>query len=327
MSKSPVVINMSEFAPTAVRYMQPRVNDRGGKSVTVISTQSNRALNITMPLMLTWGISDYVDEKGESDGKFTISLQFPRDAESTAETRTALKNMKEFENKIIEDAVTNSAVWFGKKASREIVEDRYFPFLKYKKDKETREVDYNSPPTLRPKVPCYDGEWKTEIFDPKGTLLFPCDVEGSTPMDFINKGSQVACVLQCGGLWFGGKGWGMIWKLTQAVVKPRVMDTVFGKGVCQIQLSAEDEDAIYKEPEAQVPTPVVAAAAPVTEVENSDDEEEVATPVEPEPEPVVEEVVEPEPEPEPEPVVEEVVEPEPAVVKKKTKKTVKKVVA
>ena len=309
MSKSPVVINMSEFAPTAVRYMQPRVNDRGGKSVTVISTQSNRALNITMPLMLTWGISDYVDEKGESDGKFTISLQFPREAESTAETRTALKNMKEFENKIIEDAVANSAVWFGKKASREIVEDRYFPFLKYKKDKETREIDYNSPPTLRPKVPCYDGEWKTEVFDPKGTLLFPCDVEGSTPMDFIGKGSHVACVLQCGGLWFGGKGWGMIWKLSQAVVKPRVMDTIFGKGVCQIQLSAEDEEAIYKEPESQAPAPVVAVAPPVTEVENSDDEEEVAAPAEPEP------------------VVEEVAEPEPAVVKKKTKKTVKKVVA
>lgn len=315
MSKSPIVLNMSEFSPSAIRYMQPRVNDRGGKSVTVISTQSNRGLYLTLPLMLTWGISDYIDEKGESDGKYTISLQFPRESDATKETDSALQKLKDFENKIIDDAVTNSAAWFGKKASREIVADRYFPFLKYKKDKDTGETDYNAPPTLRPKVPCYEGEWKSEIFDPKGTLLFPCDTEGSTPMDFITKGSHVACVVQCGGLWFGGKGWGLIWKLAQAVVKPRVMDTVFGKGLCQITLSAEEEEAIYKEPEETVaeeqPEPVN------TEVENSDDEAEpVATKSEPEPEPEVK----PEPVAEPEQVA--------APTKKKVvKKTVKKATA
>jgi len=315
MSKSPIVLNMSEFSPSAIRYMQPRVNDRGGKSVTVISTQSNRGLFVTLPLMLTWGISDYIDEKGESDGKYTISLQFPRESDVTKETESALQKLKDFENKIIDDAVTNSTAWFGKKASREIVADRYFPFLKYKKDKDSGEIDYNSPPTLRPKVPCYDGDWKSEIFDPKGTLLFPCDTEGSTPMDFISKGSHVACVVQCGGLWFGGKGWGLIWKLQQAVVKPKVMDTVFGKGLCQITLSAEEEEAIYKEPEEPV---VEDAATPVnTEVVDSDDEGASEEPV-----PVEEPVVEPEPveEPEPEPVV--------APPKKKVvKKTVKKATA
>ena len=308
MSKSPIVLNMSEFSPSAIRYMQPRVNDRGGKSVTVISTQSNRGLFVTLPLMLTWGISDYIDEKGESDGKYTISLQFPRESDATKETDSALQKLKDFENKIIDDAVTNSVAWFGKKASREIVADRYFPFLKYKKDKDSGETDYNSPPTLRPKVPCYDGDWKSEIFDPKGTLLFPCDTEGSTPMDFISKGSHVACVVQCGGLWFGGKGWGLIWKLAQAVVKPRVMDTVFGKGLCQITLSAEEEEAIYKEPEE----PVVEDVAPVnTEVLDSDDEGASEEPV-----------VEPEPEP--------VEEPEPVGAppkKKVVKKTVKKAAA
>jgi len=309
MSKSPIVLNMSEFSPHAVRYMQPRVNDRGGKSVTVISSQSNRALFITMPLMMTWGISDYVDEKGESDGKYTISLQFPKDAESNNDIRTALTKLKEFEKKIIDDAVTNSEAWFGKKASREIVEDRYFPFLKYKKDKDKKEVDYNSQPTMRPKLPCYDGVWKTEIFDPKGKLLFPCDVEGSTPMDFISKGSQVACVLQCGGLWFGGKGWGLIWKLAQAVVKPRAMDSVFGLGKCQITLSAEDEDAIYQEPNYEKEESSNNQIN--TEVDNSDDDE---TEERKQPEPVQE--------PESEPEVEQ--ETTQVVKKKVVKKPVKK---
>ena len=46
--------------------------------------------------MLTWGISYYVDEKGESDGKYTISLQFPRESDATKETDSALQKLKDF---------------------------------------------------------------------------------------------------------------------------------------------------------------------------------------------------------------------------------------
>ena len=45
-------------------------------------------------------------------------------------------------------------------------------------------------------------------------------------MDFVPKMSNVACVLQCGGLWFGGKGWGLTWKVNQIVVKPREVVSV-----------------------------------------------------------------------------------------------------
>jgi len=30
--------------------------------------------------------------------------------------------------------------------------------------------------------------------------------------------SNIACVLQCGGIWIGGKGWGLTWKMIQGVV-------------------------------------------------------------------------------------------------------------
>jgi len=80
MSKSsaPIVLSNSDWNTSAIRYMQPKINDRGGKSINIISTQSNRSLHISTPLMMTWGISDFVDEKtGESDGKFSMSLVFP----------------------------------------------------------------------------------------------------------------------------------------------------------------------------------------------------------------------------------------------------------
>ena len=59
-----------------------------------------------------------------------------------------------------------------------------------------------------------------------------------TPVDLISSGSNIACILQCGGIWIGGKGWGLTWKLVQCVVKPRVSVSITGK--CHIQLSDED---------------------------------------------------------------------------------------
>jgi hypothetical protein len=83
--------------------------------------------------------------------------------------------------------------------------------------------------------------------------------------------SNVACVLQCGGIWIGGKGWGVTWKLVQAVVKPKEVVSVFGK--CHIKLS-EDEKNTIENHDIEAEEEVNSVPAPVsTMVEDSDDEE------------------------------------------------------
>jgi hypothetical protein len=288
MSKqsSPIVISVDQWNTSGIRYMQPKVNDRGGKSINIISTQSNRALHLSTPLMMTWGISDYTDEKtGESDGKFTISLNFPNDQYKTDATDQFLKKLKEFENQILDDAVKNSEAWFGDELSRDVVKHNFFPFLKYSKDKNTKKFDYNKPPAIRAKVPNYDGRWAIEIYDTNQKLIFPCDNDRMTPQDFITKLSKVACVIQCGGLWFGGKGWGITWKLNQCVVKPQEVVSVYGK--CHIELSSDDLSSMNKpapteavDDDEEVVEPTVSTKTAV-EVEDSDEEQEE------EPEPVV----------------------------------------
>jgi hypothetical protein len=319
---SPIVLTSSQWTPSAIRYMQPKVNDRGGKAITIISTQSNRSLYVTLPMMLTWGISDYTDEKtGESDGKYTMSIQFPREMDRRPETDQALEKMKAFEEQILTDAVKNSEAWFGKKQSREIVEYGYFSFLKYSKNKDTQEVDTTKAPSMRPKVPCYEGKWKVEVYDTQSNMLFPSENEDATPMEFVPKRSNVICMIQCGGIWVGGKGWGVTWKLTQCVVKPQVMETVFGR--CNIMISDEVSQEInkevdtskYPEPPAEGAVAAVAAVEDSTYVEDSDEEESVVKA----PEPVA-------PEPVPVPVVSEPVTVPEAEAEAPKKKTVKKVV-
>jgi hypothetical protein len=328
MSKS-FVLTLPEWDVTNSRFMQPKVNERGGKSVNIISNQTNRGLHISLPFLNTWGISDFVDEKtGESDGKYSLSLSFPSEDYATPATRQALEKLKEFENFVLDSAVKNSEVWWGESMSREVAKHTFFPFIKYSRNKDTKKIDLTKPPSLRAKVPFYDGRWNTEIYNIKSQMIYPAD-DNTTPMDHIPSRSNVACVLQCGGIWIGGKGWGLTWKLFQCVVKNN-HPQLSVRGVCSVHIPKEDlEEGEPETPRVSAPSP---APAPVVEkkapapqpvsaaVEDSDDEEELAPVASPAP------VVAPTPAPvAPEPVV--VSEPEPVeapTVKKVVKKVVKK---
>lgn len=286
-------IKTSEWDVQANRYMQPRVSDRGIKMVSIISNQRNKKLHLQLPAMVCYGIEDFMDrDTGESDGKFKIKLQFRDDG--SEESREALAKLQSFEEQVLNDAVANSEPWFGKKLSRELVEDRYFPFLKVGKNKETKEPDPSRGYYFAPKVNCYNGKWDLEIFDQERTMRFPSEDESATPMDFVPSGSEVTCGIECKYIWLGAKGWGISWALKQVMVVPKYSENTAGK--CQL-----DGPLPLAPSSAPVAAPPVAVAiveeTPKVEenkqyVADSDDE------VEPEaPTPVVETVVEPEPEP------------------------------
>jgi hypothetical protein len=278
----PVVLSVSDWVPSSVKFMPPKVNDKGGKAINVVSKQTNRSLHISTPLMMTWGIADFVDEKtGEADGKFSVSLNFPNEEYATPATNAFLEKLKAFENQILDEAVANSELWWGETMSRELCKHTFFPFLKYSKNKDTKKTDYTKPPSIRAKVPCYNNKWAVELYDTNQNLIFPSEDPTQTPPDFVPKLSNIACVLQCGGIWIGGKGWGLTWKMVQGVVKPRITDSVYGK--CHINLSNEEKDVLDKQPiieedAIEEDEPKVVS----TEAADSDAEEEPA----PEPEPV-----------------------------------------
>ena len=296
MSK-PIVVTSEDWNPTSIKFMPPKVNERGGKSVNMINTETKRSLHVSTPLMMTWGISDFVNDAGENDGKFSMTLNFPNTEYSKPSTDVFLEKLKEFESKILDAAVENSELWWGEEMSREVCKHSFYPLLKYQKDKMTKKNDMSKPPSIKAKVPCYDGRWAVELYDTSDKLLFPCDEQKHlTPVDFVPKLSQVACVLQCGGVWIGGKGWGVTWKLVQCVVKPRNVESVYGR--CHIKLSDEDRGAIDSqtikdgddEPDEGDETPVsVFTTTKVVQhdTQADDSDEEVEEEAAPEPVPIV----------------------------------------
>jgi len=292
-----VVLTTEEWTPTQLKTLAPKVNDRGGKSIGLISLETNRALQLSTPMMTTWGVSDYVDQNtGESDGKYSMSLQFPNAEYSKPATDMFLAKLKDFETKIIDEAVRQSEFWFDEVLSREVLKHNFFPFLKYSKNKDTKKIDPTKAPTLKCKVPYYDSKWGTEIYDTNQVRIFPSEDPSMTPLDFVPKQSRVACVLQCGGIWIGGKGWGVTWKVTQLVVKPRDNLSIAGK--CHVFLSDDDRAALAaavtspasaEDDDVEDAAPVAAAAAATasgpettmmdTSAPDSDEEGELAAPV------------------------------------------------
>jgi hypothetical protein len=297
------IVDGTLFNAQNIRFSAPKANASGGKSINILNNITKSGLRISTPLMLTWGASDF-----EGNNKFEMALQFPSDEYKSEETDLFLKNMIAFEQKIKDDALTYSKEWFGKAhKSADVVEALWTPMLKYSKNRDTGDYDYNKAPSLRVKIPMWEGVWKCEVYDEDENKLFPNPTNPVvTPIDFLQKGVNVACVLQCGGLWFANGKFGMTWKLIQAVGAKQKASL---SGKCLIKLKTSDKEKIKAAPEPEEATDEGAAL-----VEDSDDDE----PAVPVPVPVQVAVSVPEPEPEPEPVAATVEEkPKKKVVKKK----------
>jgi len=238
---SKTILSGADFTPASdIKYSKPKVDARGGKSVGILNASSNGATYISTPLMLTWGVSDY-----EGNERYEMALQFPSEEYANNDTTNFMTNMMEFENKIKADAAKNAKEWFGKaKMSEDAIDALWTPMLKYPKNKDTLEPDTTSSPTLRVKIPFWDGEWKTELYNVDQQPIYPDPEGGSmTPKDLIVKGTHVAVVLQCGGLWFANGKFGVTWRLFQGVVKPKA--TMRGK--CHIFLDAADKEKLAKQ--------------------------------------------------------------------------------
>ena len=282
-----------------ISFSDPIVDKRGGKKIKILDSKG-RNLCMSTPLMLTWGVNES-DYENTGNPKYDMSLQFPSEQYANASVSAFFENMKGLEDKILDTASgSKSKEWLNKgKMSREVASALFNPMLRYPKDKETGEPDMTRMPTLRAKINNWDGKFNVELYDttpaPNAKLLFSPDRgdcrEGcdGTPMDIIPKASHVACILQCGGIWFIGGKFGISWSLVQAVVRPPVRIS----GSCYLTLGDDDqstmdslkerEDTAAAEEEEQEEAAEEGGADSVFVADSDEEEEEVVAPPKPAP--------------------------------------------
>jgi hypothetical protein len=245
---------------TDTKYSKCKTNASGGKSVGIYNSQTGQSLFVGTPLLMTWGLQEYTDDK---TGKvsYEFSLQFPNDDFETAETRAFLKSMADFESKLKADALTNSKDWFARpKMTPDAVDALFTPILKFPMDKVTCEKDLTKKPTMRIKVPFWQGKWEgVEIYDGDRNCVFPSSDPNVSPMDIITKLSHMKAMIQCGGLWFANGKFGITWRFVQGMIQPRLSM----RGRCHLSFDSTSSSTS------------VAASAPQKRVEDDHHDDEV----------------------------------------------------
>lgn len=257
-SPQEMIIKMKEFdASTDVNYSDPRLNARGGKNVA-IKTASGQKLVLQVPLTMTWGANEMVDDQS---GRRSYSINFALDKNSST-----FKAMKAFEEKIIADAATNSKKWFGQSnMSPEVIKALFYPVLKYPKDKQSGETDYDRDPTLKVKLPFWEDKFTMELYDMESNLIF--DKQNQDDIDIMSElpqRSHVACLIECGGVWFAAGRCGVTWKFLQGKRRKPVKI----EGFCMLD-DSDEEDAVEQ----------------IEQQEKNEAQEEVAEEAQPDPVP------------------------------------------
>ena len=275
------IIDGTNIDTNVFSYSAPKANPSGGKVVNLYNKHFRETLTLSTPLILTWGAQEGMDQAKNPTGKFTMSLQFPNAEYPNAECDAFLKSMRALESKIKADALVYSKEWFGKEIkSADVMDEKFNVMLRHPKvEKGSAEMDYNKPPTLTVKIPCWKGVWQSEIYDEDGQPLFLKSKSAPhvSPLDFLKPKTHVICLIQCGGLWFVNGKVSITWNLKQAIVqKPKT--SAIAEGTCFLKPKAADVQMLktLPPPEDDIdPDGVVGA----TIVEDSDDEHELPPPV------------------------------------------------
>jgi hypothetical protein len=268
MSSFNQITNANLFNPADIKYDNIKTGNNNNKTINIKNKSTGSPVQLRTALMLTWGISDY-----EGNEKYEMSLQFPSDDYRSEKQQAFLDNMIAYENKIKDDAIANSKAWFGKEIkSKEVIDAMWTPMLKYPKNKITGEPDYDRAPSLRVKVPYWEGEWKMALFNMDKQKIFPDPSSDVTPKDLVQKGAQTAAVFRSGGVWVVNNRFGTTWRLDQAVVKPKesVNDS------CQIDLDPDDKKTLQQQVIESDDDEDAGVKSAFVESEGEEDEEEIA---------------------------------------------------
>jgi len=247
-STNPEILNGHSLSTDQWSYGKTRVNKSGGKNVPLRNAANRKTLYLSTPLMLTWGVNEN-DFNGDGKYNYDMSLQFPREQDSNFNdaTKGFLAGLTELEAKIKADAIVNSKDWFNKsKMSAEVVDALWSPMLKYPKNQATGEPDTTRAPTLRVKLPFWDEQFTCELYDTSGEQVFPDESSDNTPKDLVQKGQNVALVIECGGIWFANGKFGVTWRLLQAVLQPKAGL----RGKCHIALDGATKQRLVEEAES-----------------------------------------------------------------------------
>ena len=294
------IIKPEQFDASKLSFSEVKIKEfktRGGQTIkrkVVYPSYNGHRVRIQTPEMtLPYGLNE--NEKiDDSTGKvvgmdYSANFSFKgmeRADDDNSKVAKKAKKLQAFHTMIkgidsaaLAAASKNSLSWIKqKKASPEVASALYSPILKVSRDRETQEPDGKYPDTVKEKIPCYDGVFKTDVFDKEQK---PIELK-----DGLVKGATAKNIIDIAEVWFVGGKFGMSLRLNQSRVEvPQGLrgysflpsdDDDDEEETVRVEINSNGSDASSTE------EVVVAGKDDIDDIESSDDssddEEEVPPP-------------------------------------------------
>jgi len=193
-------------------------NKEVGAKSTYFSIQmdgKNKKLYVQSPsLLVPKGIDVYDSPDGQQKYYLELSFSTNNIDEAIVKEINSFKTIcEEYDEFNVQQGIKNSQAWIGKKASEEIVRDKYHPMVRYSKDEEGN-VNEMYPPSVRFRLyKDKDGQFTTKCYDSQKNEV---DIE-----EAIQKGCRVKVLYHQQACWLNkNTGYGASNKILQIKVYP-----------------------------------------------------------------------------------------------------------
>ena len=270
---APAVVNICKINASDIQFSDVKRNAKGGVSIPFKYKSQN--VQFRFPQFSFPGgclTKDNENKDGSVSTSYTMSASLQgcdpyaqAVATGSDDTSKAYNFLREFQESVIQAAVANSAQWFGKKRGEESIRDSFNKFLSVSVDKTNDGWVPNGkyPPSLRFKLPVYDGKVSMDVIDAdeNDIVLQPSGLQEAFPKGCAAK------IVASGSIYVIGQGFGLTWKPTYVQVTKRKRQTAR-------DMFKDDED----DGEAPVPVAGGAKAALVSDDEDEEDEADESAP-------------------------------------------------
>lgn len=273
---TPAIISSSNLDINKVSFSDIRTNQKGGKAVSI--KYSGQPLQIRLEkASYPMGVNVKDTDNGTT---YTMSLTlkgcdpYAKDrAGPEAGSIGVLYNfLQDLQKRILDTAEQNSTKWFGKTRSRSVLEDTMKQFISPSVEKVNGEwvPSGKYPPSLRMKVPVYNGEVAMDVTDSYGK---PVEVTPDNIQSVFPKRVDASLVVNPS-IYVTGQGFGVTWKISYAKVSPPQRTTAADVFRDEIEeetsgltnavpiVSATEEEETHQQEEEEVSVPFVETPAP-----------------------------------------------------------------
>lgn len=187
------VLLPNEFDISNVSLSAPKKNSMGGLNI-LINYNGGPLILQTPKMRAPFGVDEGEGDSGTKKYSINTSLAGSAPKESYDQLTSIFNQIDEY---VKNEAIKNSEEWFGKKKSKDVV-DELFKFTE-KKPK----VEGKYPSTIKIKLPhsTKDSKALFSLYDDKKKQI-EFDLSDCIP---IEKGCELVTIIQCTGIWFVGK--------------------------------------------------------------------------------------------------------------------------